>query len=129
MTYSEKLKDPRWQRCRLKVLERAGWKCENCGGDNLTLHVHHGYYRKGADPWDYEDVDLHCLCCKCHETVQFVLSGIYELLGKLPPRKLPYVWDFLHEIESHDGQELWALFNARGEGGEMFFDAPKVSAQ
>ncbi len=29
--YWQKLQDPRWQRKRLEILNRAGWKCEKCG--------------------------------------------------------------------------------------------------
>ena len=37
--YMERLRHPSWQRVRLRVLERAEWKCEGCGtGEvNLTL--------------------------------------------------------------------------------------------
>ncbi len=31
MTYSEKLRDPRWQKKRLQIFERDGWKCRVCG--------------------------------------------------------------------------------------------------
>lgn len=64
--YSEKLKDPRWQKKRLEVLERAGWKCQCCGDEGSTLHVHHLVYIKG-DPWESPDDTLECLCEECHE--------------------------------------------------------------
>ena len=64
--YSDKLKDPRWQKKRLDVLERAGWKCECCGDDKETLQVHHLIYSKG-EPWDAPDETLECLCEPCHE--------------------------------------------------------------
>ena len=65
MTYTEKLKDPRWQKKRLEVLERAGWKCMSCGSEDKTLHVHHCVYKKGLDPWDY-NASLIALCEYCH---------------------------------------------------------------
>lgn len=65
MTYSEKLKDPRWQRKRLLVFDRAGWACENCGCKERTLHVHHLIYSKGQ-PWESPDKTLECLCQDCH---------------------------------------------------------------
>ena len=37
--YMDKLRDPRWQRKRLQVLERDGWKCRSCGSMGETLHV------------------------------------------------------------------------------------------
>lgn len=32
--YAKKLMDPRWQKKRLEIFKRDGWKCQNCG---LTL--------------------------------------------------------------------------------------------
>lgn len=67
-TYSEKLKDPRWQKKRLEILERDGWRCRACGNDKETLVVHHIQYQKGKEPWDYSEDDLETLCELCHST-------------------------------------------------------------
>lgn len=66
-TYSELLRDPRWQKKRLKALEAAGWKCKACGDSDETLHVHHIRYIKGRKPWEYELNELKVLCAGCHE--------------------------------------------------------------
>lgn len=66
MTYSEKLRDPRWQKKRLAVLERENWSCQCCGDKTSTLHVHHLVYSKG-EPWDAPMENLECLCSGCHE--------------------------------------------------------------
>jgi hypothetical protein len=63
----EKYKDPRWQRRRLERMEHADFTCEHCQETSKTLNVHHKLYRKGADPWDYNDLELMCLCEDCHE--------------------------------------------------------------
>lgn len=63
-TYSEKLKDPRWQKKRLEVFERAGWMCQLCGSETSTLHVHHPKYARAKEPWEYEN--LISLCENCH---------------------------------------------------------------
>lgn len=65
-SYYEKLKDPRWQKRRLEVLEAAGWECVECGDGSTELHVHHILYRKGCDPWDYQPDELKALCAPCH---------------------------------------------------------------
>lgn len=67
-TYWEKLKDPRWQRKRLKIMERDQFACTNCGSDSETLNVHHSFYRRGFAPWDYDDAWLTTLCEDCHES-------------------------------------------------------------
>lgn len=66
-TYSELLKDPRWQKKRLKILDRDGFECKNCGDTTKTLHVHHRRYINGRNPWEYEDSNLVTLCCDCHK--------------------------------------------------------------
>jgi 5-methylcytosine-specific restriction endonuclease McrA len=65
-TYSEKLRDPRWQKKRLLILDRDEWCCQQCFDGDSTLHVHHRRYRTGAEPWEYEDADLVTLCETCH---------------------------------------------------------------
>jgi 5-methylcytosine-specific restriction endonuclease McrA len=64
-TYAELLKDPRWQRKRLEILNRDEWMCM-CGDTTTTLHVHHRYYVKGRDPWEYPDFCYVTLCETCH---------------------------------------------------------------
>jgi hypothetical protein len=64
--YAEKLKDPRWQRVRLEVMQRDGWKCIRCGEATRTLHVHHTYYLDGHNPWDYPPESLQTVCEDCH---------------------------------------------------------------
>lgn len=66
--YAEKLKDPRWQKKRLEIMERAQWRCEVCYRGDKTLHVHHDKYGAG-EPWEAQDSDLFCLCSTCHEAV------------------------------------------------------------
>lgn len=68
MTYAEKLRDPRWQRKRLEILQRDDFTCRYCGSKDETLHVHHLQYQWGKDPWDYHSGHLLTLCATCHET-------------------------------------------------------------
>jgi hypothetical protein len=82
-TYWEKLRDPRWQRKRLEVMEAAGWVCEECGAKDKTLNVHHKRYLKGRSPWEYEMQDLACLCEVCHEQVTHTRSRIDLVLARL----------------------------------------------
>lgn len=66
-TYVEKLRDPRWQKKRLQVLNRDNWTCQNCGNREETLNVHHFSYTYGKDPWDYLMENFLTLCESCHE--------------------------------------------------------------
>lgn len=64
MTYAEKLKDPRWQKKRLFILERDDWQCQLCFDTETTLHVHHLSYDK--NPWDVPEENLVAYCEHCH---------------------------------------------------------------
>lgn len=107
MTYKEKLLDPRWQKKRLEILERADFACENCFGSIETLHIHHDYYEKGVEPWEYDNDTLHCLCASCHKEVTVVMNGINRTIGRLDTEAL---WD-LKKI-------LFAVYSLRQKTSE-----------
>ena len=83
MTYGEKLKDPRWQKKRLEVMERDGFTCKLCNEDTKTLHVHHKSYQFGKKPWDYELDNFDTLCVPCHELEELAKSKLKELVLRL----------------------------------------------
>ena len=87
MTYSEKLKDPRWQKKRLEILDRDQFTCRDCGAINKTLHIHHCHYY-GCDPWDTKDSLLLTLCEECHEARGLLEADaklmFAEILARLP---------------------------------------------
>lgn len=62
--YTEKLKDPRWQKKRLKIMDRDDWTCQSCGDKETNLNIHHKKYN-GA-PWEAKDDDLITICSHCH---------------------------------------------------------------
>jgi hypothetical protein len=64
MNYAQKLKDPRWQRLRLKAMERDGFKCMCCGATDKTLNVNHLEYV--GEPWECDLDKLETLCEPCH---------------------------------------------------------------
>jgi len=68
LSYSEKLRDPRWQKKRLQVMERDDWECRLCGDGSTTLNIHHLSYH--GDPWDSPDDELICICEHCHSEVE-----------------------------------------------------------
>lgn len=65
--YLRKLRDPRWQKKRLEVMQRDEFTCQNCFDSESTLNVHHNYYKAGNDPWDYPLTALVTLCETCHQ--------------------------------------------------------------
>ena len=71
--YKDLLNHPKWQKRRLEIMQSHDFKCQICKDDEETLHIHHikyknCWYRKDtpADPWDYADQEMQCLCETCH---------------------------------------------------------------
>lgn len=91
-TYLEKLQDPRWQRVRLAVMGREDFTCQGCGSKDKPLQVHHGYYERGFEPWDYPTDTLWCLCANCHQEAEAQRLLVYRYIGRRHPLKL---WDCL----------------------------------
>lgn len=79
--YAEKLKHPKWQKKRLEILERDGFKCYHCRDDSETLHVHHIYYERGKQPWEYPSEAYVTLCATCHEQEEGRRLMISKLIG------------------------------------------------
>lgn len=105
LTYGEQLRRPEWQKVRLRVLERASWKCEQCGDEEQMLHVHHKRYIKGRMAWDYELDNFEALCEPCHkdshqhrERIEIVLASIPGFMWERAADVLTFwAWDYLPE--------------------------------
>jgi len=82
MTYSEKLRDPRWQKKRLEILNRDNFTCQDCYDTKSTLHVHHLDYESGTEPWGYPDDWYITLCETCHSEIEKKRKAFEENLSK-----------------------------------------------
>lgn len=135
--YWQKLKDPRWQRRRLSVLEAANFRCRDCGTTEAELHVHHLCYLRGLEPWDAPDGTLIAVCDPCHkprgeidETARLRLALLFGTMTQEAAEKfseeLERAWVkgqeghgapiFTTETELNGLEEL-AHFEARREAG------------
>lgn len=124
MTYSEKLKDPRWRALRCRLIEKSENRCVHCGPNfDGPLQVHHLVYIRGKEPWEYDVRLLKVLCDNCHmnwqinqESMQIALAimcaqrGLwhaYDLSKALfDMAQLPDRFDFVNHIEAHLHKEL-----------------------
>jgi 5-methylcytosine-specific restriction endonuclease McrA len=79
MSYSLKLKDPRWQRKRLEILTRDNFTCQECFSTVKELNVHHLVYRR-RDPWDYPNYCYQTLCVECHKERQELTDKIVDAM-------------------------------------------------
>src|SRR5438093_143379 len=109
MTYAEKLRDPRWQRKRLEVLNRENFTCELCDANTSTLHVHHGYYDASLEPWDYDLATLHCVCESCHDAANELRKQLQKRAAALSIHAQYMLDDIVRwivMIEAKDGDPL-----------------------
>jgi hypothetical protein len=86
IVYSNKLKDPRWQKKRLEIMQRDEFTCCLCGDKESMLVVHH--YKYDSEPWETDNRYLATLCSDCHEEEHANLKQYKELLSD--------------ELEGHD---------------------------
>lgn len=103
--YWQKLRDPRWQRRRLEIMCQADFACEVCGATDQTLNVHHKIYRKGREPWAYEDYELACVCENCHETEHAARDELQALLAQMDGSEIDYVVGYAKWVIAHKGWE------------------------
>jgi len=85
--YWKLLKDARWQRKRLEIMERDNFTCRSCGksdkDEGTTLNVHHAYYIKGRKPWEYAPNLLTTICSECHELRHQWKREVDEAIARL----------------------------------------------
>jgi 5-methylcytosine-specific restriction endonuclease McrA len=104
--YAQKLRDPRWQKKRLQIMERDGFACVDCRSKKTTLNVHHCYYYPRGEPWETPDDCLVTVCEDCHmrreETEQVIKITLARKLAKTPEPKLRALVERLGPKEMFD---------------------------
>lgn len=82
----DKYEDPMWIVRRRAILKRDNYKCTVCGSEN-NLQVHHTYYIRGHELWQYPNDCFLTLCISCH--YQYHLEHELIYLDKCPhkPKK------------------------------------------
>jgi hypothetical protein len=132
LSYHEKLKDPRWQRLRLETLDLAEWSCSWCGDTETTLHVHHNFYVRGRQPWEYSAAELSVLCEHCHGDTEARVVALTECLALIAPAMLDAMIGFARAValQSQDREsEQPRLANVEQAMGFVRASGSAVSAQ
>ncbi len=112
MTYAQKLRDPRWQKKRLEILQRDGFACRYCSSKDKELHVHHSVYPKGKQPWEAEDATLFSLCNECHEDVEQLRDDCSFLMCLHPHANLCFYYlnkAFKRNLSTEDADALMSV--------------------
>lgn len=107
--YSEQLKDPRWQKKRLEILQRDEFKCVQCDDEKSQLHVHHVYYLKGKYLWDYPDILLVTVCKTCHAETPLAIDRLRESVRLANPKIISGFAAELEQCEPFTGPYLQIL--------------------
>lgn len=130
--YVAMLKDPRWQKKRLEIMQRDNFTCQHCGCQDRELQVHHLIYYKDFKPWEYKNGELITLCSKCHEEETQANQDLYEdfkwlkelwknlgfsslMLESLLCEISSYIENILENKEDGEIEETWqkdAIINA-----------------
>lgn len=97
----ERLRDPRWQKKRLEIMERDGWVCRDCKCGTDTLNVHHCYYERSIAPWDYPDESLLTLCESCHERRHDQKSQLDRVLAGLSAQQIEAIVGLAKQMHAH----------------------------
>lgn len=84
MTYREKLKNPRWQKLRLEVMQRDNFACRNCGARDRELQIHHLRY---SDDICQPPECLETLCADCHAEREGFQKLLIASIRALPTPK------------------------------------------
>jgi hypothetical protein len=61
--YQQRITSQQWKVLKRKVIEERGSRCQRCGQESASLHLHHMHYRSFGSEQP-EDVEL--LCAECH---------------------------------------------------------------
>lgn len=104
-TYAEKLKDPRWQKKRLEILQRDNFTCLKCKSTIKTLHVHHNTYTYGKEPWDYHNNNFKTLCFECHELEEYGKQSVNDIIHDILATGLSY-WDIEQSLFKLMGSQI-----------------------
>ena len=118
--YGEKLKDPRWQKKRLRIFDRDGWSCLLCKSTSQTLHVHHLKYE--GDPWEVNDKFLMTLCSECHDFMHKVEYTEDSVQKELVMAGALFMWSEIARCLVDENADIRDLKRALSITGDRLWD-------
>lgn len=131
-TYSEKLRDPRWQRKRLEVLQRDDFSCKFCSDAHTELHIHHLKY--SGDPWEARMEDLITCCKDCHSTIELIKVEFPEIQytpvrsrKRFQEAEVRYVWQIVFVLKAIDNNHAFVIYDYLDGMPKLIFACPFVN--
>lgn len=125
ISYYQQLLDPRWQRKRLEVLQRDGFKCLICKSEKDSLEVHHEKYVN--EPWDVDNKYLKTLCFRCHDVVEICKKNKvkYVNFNRVPLGHETFIYLVNSKVNGKGvpGKYVFVIHNIKGkfEPIQMYF--------
>lgn len=109
MKYIDKLKNPKWQKKRLEILNRDEFKCCYCNDTETELQIHHLKYTK--EPWDAPNENLITLCKDCHSFTTF--NKKINVIEIIKQKDVTYglIFNVKHNIKCFEFIELFGFLN------------------
>jgi len=89
--YFELLKDPRWQKKRLEILQRDEFMCRSCYDKDSSLQIHHLSYSYNGNPWDVDNDKLLTVCENCHKQFSDANKAVKDSIAKF--KEPDYIFD------------------------------------
>lgn len=139
VSYSEKLKNPLWQRKRLEILSRDSFTCRFCYDNKSTLHVHHLDYIPGNEPWEYPDEYFLTLCESCHQKAtefrpafeKLVIKNLrLKLTDNFTQKGLLFILDKISEKDFNDVvYMMWEIVHNNHDLSAIMQEAYSTSVQ
>lgn len=121
--FHEQYRRPEWQKRRLEIMQRAKFKCQDCGAADKTLNVHHTIYFRDRKVWEYTDVTLRCLCEGCHVERHDTLDVIRVALGLLKPDAMKRVEGYVKGLLMKQHPQLKSLVHGGKHAAAGLADA------
>jgi 5-methylcytosine-specific restriction endonuclease McrA len=81
MTYKQQLQNPLWQKKRLEIMQRDNFTCLMCNSNKHQLHIHHLYYEKNTEIYNYDNECYLTLCNICHDFFHSKLTKVISLIA------------------------------------------------
>lgn len=113
--YSKKLRDPRWQKKRLEIMQRDDFKCKYCASSDRELQIHHLKYT-AKNPFEEPDENLITACCDCHEIItqltkiEFSVKKVVRYQHKDGASTI-----FIRIINNESSEDLMVILRNEGE--------------
>ncbi|HUX57111.1 MAG TPA: hypothetical protein VMV77_09060 [Bacteroidales bacterium] len=112
LSYLDQLKTPQWKEKRDQIMQRDNYTCQECGGKDTSLNVHHKLYIANRTAWDYHHLFLITLCESCHKKRHQRLQLIHERLGFMNNDQLYFTIDIVNMLQLASSEECLQMLES-----------------